>query len=404
MSALRPSRLVPALLALIVAVGIARPAAGQTTVDPFAQDGLPELRLYIHSTDLAQLRERFLENTYYPADVEFRGVRVRNVAVRSRGSGSRSQTKLGLRLDMNRYTSGQELFGLRAVVLDNLWQDPTNVRERLAMRLYERLGMPAPREVFVRVWINNAYEGLYTVVEDIDQRFAARAFDDGDGTLFEYNWLANWYATSMGPELAPYQALFTAQTNAERPAETLFGPLRDLFTAADLTGDDWRARVEPLLDLQQLLEFVAIEAFLSELDGMLGYAGVNNFYMFRPSGSLRHVAVPWDKDNAFFDVTSSVWQRADENAIVRQALAFPDLRAGYLDALTRAIDAATEDGWLAAQLEEMLALVDQAAREDQRKPFPEEERAAAIEQLRQFVAGRAERVRAEVAAARGESR
>ena len=135
---------------------------------------------------------------------------------------------------------------------------------------------------------------------------------------------------------------------------------------------------------------------------MLGYAGVNNFYMFRPTDSLRHVVVPWDKDNAFFDVTSSVWQRVDENAIVRQVLSFPDLRAGYLDALTRTVDAASEDGWLAAELESMLALVDDAAREDQRKPFPEAERAAAIAQLRQFVAERAGRVRAEVAAARGE--
>ena len=402
MSALRPLRLLPNALVLIAALVGAPLAAAQTPVEPFAQDGLPDLRLFIHSTDLARLRERYLDNTYYPADVEFRGVRVRNVAVRSRGSGSRSQTKLGLRIDMNRYTSGQELFGLRAVVLDNLWQDPTNVRERLAMRLYERLGMAAPREVLVRVYINNAYEGLYTVVEDIDERFAARAFDDGGGTLFEYNWLANWYATSMGPDLAPYQALFSAQTNDELPADTLFGPLRDLFTASDLSGDEWRARVEPLLDLQQLLAHVAVEAFVSELDGMLGYAGVNNFYMFRPTDSLRHVVVPWDKDNAFFDVTSSVWQRVDENAIVRQVLSFPDLRAGYLDALTRTVDAASEDGWLAAELESMLALVDDAAREDQRKPFPESERAAAIAQLRQFVAERAGRVRAEVAAARGE--
>jgi spore coat protein CotH len=233
MSAIRPSRLLSIFLTLIIAVATAWPAAAQTSPDPFAQDGLPEVRLYIHSTDLAQLRERYLENTYYPADVEFRGVRVRNIAVRSRGSGSRSQTKLGLRLDMNRYTSGQELFGLRAVVLDNLWQDPTNVRERLAMQLFDRVGLPAPREVFVRVYINNAYEGLYTVVEDIDDRFAARVFGDRDGTLFEYNWLVPWYGTSMGPQLAPYQALFTAQTNDDRPVETLFGPLRDLFAGSE---------------------------------------------------------------------------------------------------------------------------------------------------------------------------
>ncbi|HTU99146.1 MAG TPA: CotH kinase family protein [Luteitalea sp.] len=405
MSAIMSSR--PPLLAAIVAVVVAltaHPAVAQSGDAIFVQDGLPDLRLFVHSTDLEQLRDNYQENTYYPADLEFRGVRLRNVGIRSRGSGSRSATKLGLRVDMNRYTKGQEFLGQKSLILDNLWQDPTNVREVLTMKLFARVGLPAPREVFARVFINDAYEGLYAVVEDIDEQFAGRALGDERGTLFEYNWLEPWYGTSRGDDLEPYEALFEAQTNDTDPKGTLYAPLRDLFTASEESGESWRARVEPLLDLRELLACVAVEAFVSELDGVLGYAGVNNFYMFRPSDSLRHVVVPWDKDNAFFDVTSSVWQRTQENVIVEHALSFPDLRESYLDSLTQVVDsAAGEDDWLTNELEAMLALVDEASRQDQHKVYPEEERAAAVEQLRAFVAGRAGRVRAEIAAARAES-
>ena len=388
-----------------VATLAAAPAAAQSADEVFVQDGLPDLRLFVHSTDLEQLRDNYQANTYYPADLEFRGVRLRNVGIRSRGSGSRSATKLGLRVDMNRYTKGQEFLGLRSVILDNLWQDPTNVREVLAMKLFARVGLPAPREVFARVFINNEYEGLYAVVEDIDERFASRAFGDERGTLFEYNWLEPWYGTSRGEDLDPYEALFEAQTNDTDPKGTLYAPLRDLFTASEESGEAWRARVEPLLDLRELLSCVAVEAFVSELDGVLGYAGINNLYMFRPSDSLRHVVIPWDKDNAFFDVTSSVWQRTQENVLVEHALSFPDLRESYLESLTQVVDAAAgEDAWLVTELDAMLALVDEASRQDQHKVYPEEERAAAVEQLRAFVATRPARVRAEIAAARSESR
>ena len=41
--------------------------------------------------------------------------------------------KPALRIDFNRYVAGQEFLGLKSLALDNLWQDPSMIRERLAM-------------------------------------------------------------------------------------------------------------------------------------------------------------------------------------------------------------------------------------------------------------------------------
>ena len=80
------------LLALLIAPVAAR---AETSDDLFDIRTLHEVRLYIHSSDLGELRARYLEDFFVPADFEWRGIRVRNVGVRVRGLASRSAVKPG---------------------------------------------------------------------------------------------------------------------------------------------------------------------------------------------------------------------------------------------------------------------------------------------------------------------
>ena len=159
------------LLALLIAPAAAR---AQTSDDFFDNRTLHEVRLYIHSRDLGELRARYLEDFYVPGDFEWRGNRVRNVGVRVRGLASRSAVKPGLLIDFNRYTAEQAFLGMSALVLDNALRDESFVRERVSMAFIKRMGQPAPRESFARVYINGLYEGLYVLVEAVDSAFLAR--------------------------------------------------------------------------------------------------------------------------------------------------------------------------------------------------------------------------------------
>ncbi|WP_396626054.1 CotH kinase family protein [Luteitalea sp.] len=388
-------RIVTVAWALALVLAWAGPARAQD-IDPFEQAGVSDVKLWVNSADLAQLRATADQNTYYPADFEYRGVVVRNIGVRSRGLGSRNATKVGLRLDFNRYASGQRFAGQKAMVLDNLWQDPTMIRERLALRLYEAMGVPAPREVFVRVFINGEYQGLYALVEEINAQMLTRIGND-EGVLFEYKFLGPYRAQDLGTGLDPYVPLFEARTHESRPVETLYAPLRDLLAASGAaTGESWRALVEPRLDLRQMLTYLAVETFTADNDGLLGYDGMNNFYLQRPDAGTQHQFLPWDKDQAFGDVATDVFLRTDENVLVRQALAFPDLREAYLAALQQVAGLADADGWLASEFEATAALVDEAARQDMRKQFDEATRAEALASLRAFIAARGALVRAQL--------
>jgi spore coat protein H len=393
-------RLALAAIAWSSAIGFA--VAAPTLDDLFADTLVHDVRLSINERDLRELRDRYLENVYFPADFEWRGERVRNVGVRSRGLASRSATKLGLRIDFNRYSTGQRFLGLGSLVLDNLVTDPALIRERVSMRLFARLGEPAPREAFARVFINNAYEGIYAIVEPVDGDFLARVVGERSGYLFERHFLQPYYGEDLGENPAAYRAVFEPRTHELDADAVLYAPIRELFYEVNQPVDSvWRERVSRYVDLAQFVTHVAIETFLSEADGILGYAGMANFYLYRGPTSDRHRLIVWDKDRTFAAIGSSILQRADENRLFRRAFAFSDLRSLYLDVLERCARLAEADGWLEGEIVRLATLIDSAAREDRRKPYDDEARLKDVEVLRQFARQRPAFVLQEVGQERG---
>jgi hypothetical protein len=163
----------------------------------------------------------------------------------------------------------------------------------------------------------------------------------------------------------------------------------------------WRERVGRYIDLTQLVTHVAIETFLSESDGVLGFAGMANFYLYRGPSSDRHRLIVWDKDHTFAAVDSPILLRAGENVLFSRAIAFSDLRALYLDVLERCARSAAAGGWLEGDIARLSALIDVAAREDVRKPYDDATHEAAVEFLKQFARQRPSFVLQEIARERG---
>ena len=373
--------------AIVVGCAVAPPASAQTVDELFDAQTLQELRLLVNSKDLQLLRANFTENTYYPADLVWRGQRVRNVGIRSRGLGSRNSVKLGLRIDFDRYTSDQRFVGLSSLVLDNLVQDPSMVRERVAMAFFNRVGVPAPRESFTRLFINNAYQGVYAIVEEIEPPFVARTLGEDAGYLFEYHWVVPFRGEDLAT-LDAYKPLFEPRNHETDADSTLYGAISDMFREAGISDATTRERIERFLDVPAFITLLAAENFLAENDGVLGYAGMNNLYMYRQAGTTRHRFLPWDKDNTFLQTDFPILSRLDDNVLSRQLLAFEDLRALYLATLDRCARAAAENDWLMNEIATAAALIADSARQDTRKIFSNEEFDAGVEFVKAFAAER----------------
>ena len=315
----------------------------QTSDDLFDDGSLHEIRLLVNSADWAKLKADFTANTYYPADLEWRGVKVRNVGIRSRGLGTRNEFKPGLRVDMNRYASGQQFLGMRSVLLDNVYRDVSLVRERVAMKLFAKFGLPVPRESHTRLFVNNQYVGVYVLTEELGEDFVRRVFKNPDsdepdkGTLFEYKWVEEWNFQYLGPELETYQKRFEARTHENDSMFDLYGSIEELVRDVNQVPiERFVEEVGELVDLTRLMIYAGVEAFLVDYDGLVGYKGMANFYLYRPEGTRQAVFIPWDKDQTFFLADRDTGHGLGANELLRRAIEIPELHAVFLDTLEQA--------------------------------------------------------------------
>lgn len=411
--------LVLSLLALGPLTAQSRPGLlGPAAADALFDDAvLHDITLTVNTQDWQTLKARYLENTYYPADFRWRDNVVRNVGIKSRGSGSRSGTKPGLKVDFAKYTTDQTFLGLKSIVLRNNTQDPSGMRERISMQLFRRLGLAASREAHARLFINGEFVGLYTIVEPLDKVFLKRTWGNDSGWLYSYEYppdASPFLFEDRGDDPAAYVPVpFTPETNSSDPrGDVVVDWVRAINDPRDAV---WRDIIGPFIDLGPFLRHVAIEAYLGDDDGVLGNWGMNNFYSYRMPGTTRFSILPWDKSDAFISGPyASVWHNItdvppeQQNRLVNRALKYPDLRKVWLDALEECVRTSLEPdeefpasgGWLEREIEREYQQIHAAALTDPVKPFTNEQFEQAVEDLRTFARERPGFVSAEIAAAR----
>jgi spore coat protein CotH len=379
----------PRAVAAVAAMTLLTAASGsaQSASDFFNGDVIQRVDLELHSADWEKLKQNFQSNEYYPADVVWNGITVRNAGIRSRGLGSRSGTKPGLRVDFDRYSTAQTFLGLKSFVLDNLVQDPSAIRETVAMKFFARMNIPAPREAHARLYIRGEYAGLYAVVESIDKSFLARIFGEingdtqNDGFLYEYNFIDRWTFNYFGSDLEPYKTRFDPKTHETATEENKWRPIETIVRLAnDLQSERYLEQLDPKLDLRALVRYVAVQNFLGQNDGFLGYDGMNNFYLYRKENSDQHVFLAWDEDNAFLGPQFALDTRHAENVVFRKAMEVGELRDLYYATLAEAarIAEAPEGGagWLETIIRRQLDLIHEALSGDPNKPYSMDDHSA----------------------------
>jgi spore coat protein H len=385
MSALRAG-ILAAVAWSALAVLSAEPKVALTSDDFFDQSVLHDIRLIMKQTDWDALRATYLEDNYYRADMQWRDQTVAIVGVRSRGSGSRNPYKPGLKIDFGRYLD-QKFLGLKSLALANGWQDPSLMKQRISMLFYARMGIPAPRVVHARVFINDQYLGLYQVMEPIDKNFLARIYGTdaagkslNGGYLYEYLWKDGFAFDYPGSSLQHYSDLFEPKTHEDEAPSILYGPLEELFkTLNDVRDSDFERAVGELIDLPGFVKYLAVDNFLADFDGFLGFWGPNNFYVYRQQGRKDLVFFPWDKDLAFWAPDHDIQQGVAGNVLARRAFDVPSLYRTYMETLVACarsamapVSADNATGWLEAEALGEIAQFHDAGLADAQKWFTNE--------------------------------
>jgi hypothetical protein len=288
-------------------------------------------------------------------------------------------------------------------------QDASEMHERLAMELFRKLGMPAPREVHTRLYINDQYAGVYSIVEDVvDQQFLQSHFGETNGYLYSYEYTFPWDYRSLGPNGSNYSPLEYKPQNHETDYNA--GPLADMVRAINESPDSqYSAALAPYIDTKALFTELAAENYVAEQDGLVGDYLLNNHYIYRFENTERHTYVPWDQSNAFWSLDRDVLHNMTSNLLYRRALtAAPDLMAIYKNAMLLAADTAGgAGGWLEQEIMKIYQQIRQAVYDDTLKlcdqtasgylhPCSNDEFEADVARLIQFADQRADQMRSQV--------
>jgi spore coat protein CotH len=398
-----------AAVLVLLATTSAVPAAAQGVEDFFNGDVLHRIDLRINTRDWQALRTHYEDNTYYPCDLKWRGITVRNVGIRSRGLGSRNGTKPGLRVDIDRYSSGQRFLGLKSFILDNAWQDPSFLKEPVTMELFRRMGQPAPLEAFAQLYINNAFAGVYVIVESIDKDFLSRNFGQNDGVLFEYEYHMDWRFDWLGGNLQSYADIFLPKTHERDEPEDLYGPIEAMVKRVNETSDSrFEETAGEYLNLEDVMSHVAIENAMAQTDGFVGEWGMNNFYFYRFEDGVFSRFLVWDQDYAFGRTDHPIRYHLDQNVLTRRTMEINRYKTHYYNRLLDTANAMSEPAadlpegtdpmsWFEWQVEKRHRLISQSVASDPVKPTDMEAFEGAVSYLREFARLRPWVIRCEVA-------
>jgi spore coat protein CotH len=221
--------------------------------------------------------------SYFPADISIDGESLENIGIRKKGFiGSQSTEKPSLKINLDEYVPGVELFGTDNVTLNNQVQDPSQIRQCIAYALFADAGIPAPRCNFAHVWMNGQDLGIYAHVEPVKRSFLRDHFGNDDGDLYE-GTLSDFREGFTGTFDPKNSDTDGTMATVEALSEAMESPASGLDELA------------PYADTDAFLDFWAMETITGHWDGYSG--NLNNFYIYDPPGEAGFQFIPWGLDD-----------------------------------------------------------------------------------------------------------
>ena len=247
----------------------------------FLRDAVMEVDITIDDELLYDMLLNAAEEEYRAADITINGDTYSGVKIRTKGNSSLSSVS---RSGGDRYSFKVGLGDDLQLNLNNMYSDPSYMREFLSYEIMEKFGMKVPFFSYAKVSINGEYFGLYLAVESILEPYLERNFEDAGGDLYKSDGSTLEY---IDDDEDSYTGL-EIKTNEE---DYDFTKVTDLLKAIE-TGFD----IEKYLDVDSALRYIAANTALMNFDSYLGNFG-HNYYLYEVDGKF--TILPWDYNMSF---------------------------------------------------------------------------------------------------------
>jgi hypothetical protein len=254
----------------------------------------------------AELADFYNTDVDVPATLTVDGTTLAGVGVHFRGASSYFMVPAGgkrsFNLALDHEHGGQRLYGAKTMNLLNSNGDPSFLSTILYAHL-ARPHLPAPRANLVHVVVNGESWGVFISVEQFDKDFVKTNFPAG-GDDTSTGHAARWKVKGrpngnggldyVGADLAAYRERYEIKT---RDDESDWNDLVELCRVLDETPlDELEDAITPILDLDGVLWFLALDTTLVNSDGY--WVRASDYSLYKDPKGVFHL-VPHDMNEAF---------------------------------------------------------------------------------------------------------
>jgi CotH kinase protein len=261
-------------------------------------------------------------------------------------SGNRTlmAPKRSWKVDLDVDDADGEVGGMKVLNLKSMYNDPSQMREALAWRLFRQAGVPASRHTYAKLGINGTYLGLHSVIEQVDRAFLKDRFGhNSKGNLYKV------YCGEIGPGTLEHRVgpdgddsgqqyrgvpggddrTYRLKSYSDAPDAETYDDLARFVRVVNGVGmpagdggfdtDTFAASVRDVFDVDAFLRWAGINVLIGAWDNY--FATPANYYLYnsgKVGGADDAVAdpyftfIPWDYDNTFgIDYFGVRWQDTD---------------------------------------------------------------------------------------------
>jgi spore coat protein CotH len=363
----------------------------------FPKDKVVDVKITMDQDDFQDMLDNASAEELKTASVEYNGIKLDHIGIRTKGNlslrsvVSSDSDRYSFKLSFDEYISSQTLLGIGKINLNNNYSDATSMREFLTYELAESMGLPTPEYSYVNVYVNGELWGFYLAIEQIGDSYLERNFDNSYGALYKAEFGGG--GASGGGDLVwqddkidSYPSL--VQKSDSSNEDILIDMLDELNNGTDY---------EKVLDVDQALKYIALNAVTVNMDSYLG-SNQQNYYLYEDDGIFN--VLPWDYNMSFGGMGSSSQVMIDEptqgavaeRALIDKLLQVEEYKEKYHEIIKQMVEGYLADDTFAARVQEIQELISSHVEQDPRPFYTYEVYESAIPQLVTFTSTRVENV------------
>lgn len=166
--------------------------AEKTLSQVLDKNSVTDVNIDIDESDWKWLLENATDEEYRSCNITINGTTYYNVGIRPKGNTSLTNVasddttdRYSFKIKFDEYVEGQTFNGMKSIVLNNIIQDKTYMKEYITYDLFSYMGIATPEMSYSNVSINNENWGLYLAIEVIDKRYLENNFGTTEGNLYK---------------------------------------------------------------------------------------------------------------------------------------------------------------------------------------------------------------------------